>query len=741
MDYSLKLSKEFNLRADHSANIIALIDDGNTIPFIARYRKEQTGSCDDQVLRDFADRLKYLRNLDKRKEEIASSITEQGKMTDEIALSLAKAETLTEAEDIYRPFKQKRKTRASVATEKGLAPLAEFILEQTDGDVNKKASEFINEEKGVLSAEQAIQGASDIIAERVSDDAELRKMLRKKIMEVGELSCKLLENENAKTYDMYAEYSEKISKIPSHRILAVNRGEKEECLKVSVAVDTEEFVQAIKNVYVKNQTESAKIVANAGADAYSRLIFPSIEREVRNELTEKASEQAIKMFEVNLRPLLLQPPLKGKTILGLDPAYRTGCKIAVIDAEGNVLDTTVVYPTPPQEKIEEAKEKLLKLVDKHKVDVISIGNGTASKESEIFVANMIKESGKELSYAVVNEAGASVYSASKLGAEEFPDFDVTQRSAVSIARRLQDPLAELIKIDVKSIGVGQYQHDMPEARLEEVLGGVVEDCVNSVGVDLNTASPSLLSYVAGLNKGIAKEIVKYRTEKPFRKREDLLSVKKLGAKAFEQCAGFLRIVGGNVLDNTGVHPESYPAVEKLLLFTGYSLDDVAQGKIGDIRAKIDAKGWENASKECGVGVPTIQDIVTELLKPGRDIRDSLPKPILRSDLMDLSDLKEGMEINGTVRNVIDFGVFVDIGVHQDGLVHISQISDNYIKHPSDVLKVGDLVKVKVLGVDTVKKKISLTMKTEELPHGIAVQNQKTDRERKQGRRDAEKKRA
>ncbi len=740
MDYSLKLSKEFSLRADHSANIISLIDEGNTIPFIARYRKEMTGSCDDQVLREFSDRLKYLRNLDKRKEEIAASITEQGKMTDEIMIALAGAETLTEAEDIYRPFKQKRKTRASVATEKGLKPLADFILEQTDADLNAKAQEFISEEKGVESVEKAIAGASDIIAEMVSDDAELRKTLRKKIFEVGELSCKLLENENAKTYDMYADYSEKIAKIPSHRILAVNRGEKEECLKVSVTVDTEAFIEAVKSVYVKNQTECANVVALACADAYSRLIFPSVEREVRNELTEKASEQAIKMFEVNLRPLLLQPPLKGKTILGLDPAYRTGCKIAVIDSEGNVLDTAVVYPTPPQSKIEEAKAVLLKLIDKHKVNVVSIGNGTASKESEIFVANMIKESGRDLAYAVVNEAGASVYSASKLGAEEFPDFDVTQRSAVSIARRLQDPLAELIKIDVKSIGVGQYQHDMPEARLEEVLGGVVEDCVNSVGVDLNTASPSLLSYVAGLNKGIAKEIVKYRAEKPFLKREDLLSVKKLGAKAFEQCAGFLRIVGGNVLDNTGVHPESYPAVEKLLAFTGYTLDDVANGKIGDIKAKIEQKGWDNAAKECGVGVPTVQDIVAELLKPGRDIRDTLPKPILRSDLMDLADLKEGMEINGTVRNVIDFGVFVDIGVHQDGLVHISQISDNYIKHPSDVLKVGDLVKVKVLGVDTIKKKISLTMKTTELPHGIAVGNQKTDMERKQGRRDAEKKR-
>ena len=701
-----------------------------------------TGSCDDQVLREFADRLKYLRNLDKRKEEIANSITEQGKMTDEIMIALAGAETMTEAEDIYRPFKQKRKTRASVAIEKGLLPLAEFILAQEkDGAVLEQAKNYINQEKGVEDTAQAIAGAKDIIAEKVSDDAELRKTLRKKIMEVGELTCKLLENENSKTYDMYAEYSEKISKIPSHRILAVNRGEKEECLKVSVAVDTQAFIEAIQTVYVKGEGEKQDLVKDACADAYSRLIFPSIEREVRSELTEKASEQAIKMFEVNLRPLLLQPPLKGKIILGLDPAYRTGCKIAVVDSEGNVLDTAVVYPTPPQNKIEEAKAVLLKLIDKHGVSVISICNGTASKESEIFVANMIKESGKELSYAVVNEAGASVYSASKLGAEEFPDYEPAQRSAVSIARRLQDPLAELIKIDVKSIGVGQYQHDMPEKRLEEVLGGVVEDCVNSVGVDLNTASASLLSYVAGLNKGIAKEIVEYRKNKPFMKREDLLKVKKLGEKAFLQCAGFLRIVGGNILDNTGVHPESYPAVEKLLSATGYTLLDVANGKISDIKQRIEQKGWDVCANECGVGVPIVQDIVNELLKPGRDIRDTLPKPILRSDLMDLADLKEGMEINGTVRNVIDFGVFVDIGVHQDGLVHISQISDNYIKHPSDVLKVGDLVKVKVLGVDTVKKKISLTMKTAELPHGIAVGNQKTDRERKQGRINAEKKKS
>ena len=742
MDYALKLSKEFTLRLDHSANIINLIDDGNTIPFIARYRKEQTGSCDDQVLREFADRLKYLRNLDKRKQEISDSITEQGKMTDEIMLALAGAETLTEAEDIYRPFKQKRKTRASVAVEKGLSPLADLILEQEDRlDVFEKAKEFINQEKGVESAEKAVAGAQDIIAEKVSDNAELRKTLRKKVTEQGELACKLLENENAKTYDMYAEYSEKISKIPSHRILAVNRGEKEECLKVSVVVDSQAFIDEICAVYVKNQSQSGEIVKNACADAYSRLIFPSIEREVRSDLTEKASEQAIKMFEVNLRPLLLQPPLKGKIVLGLDPAYRTGCKIAVVDSEGNVLDTAVVFPTPPQNKIEEAKKVLLELVKKHNVSVISIGNGTASKESEIFIANMIKECQKQLSYAVVNEAGASVYSASKLGAEEFPDYEPAQRSAISIARRLQDPLAELIKIDVKSIGVGQYQHDMPEKRLEEVLGGVVEDCVNSVGVDLNTASASLLSYVAGLNKGIAKEIVEYRTKKPFKHRTDLLKVKKLGEKAFMQCAGFLRIVDGNVLDNTGVHPESYIAVEKLLAFTGYTLKDVADGKIADIREKIQQKGWDNCAKECGVGVPTLQDIVTELLKPGRDIRDSLPQPILRSDLMDLADLKEGMEITGTVRNVIDFGVFVDIGVHQDGLVHISQISDNYIKHPSDVLKVGDVVKVKVLGVDQAKKKISLTMKTADLPHGIAVSNQKSDKERKQGRIDAQKKKA
>ena len=741
MEYYVKLAEEFNIKQEYSKNIIDLIDDDNTIPFIARYRKEMTGSCDDQVLREFSDRLKYLRNLDKRKQEISAAIEEQGKMTDEISAAILGAETLTEAEDIYRPFKQKRKTRASVAAEKGLTPLADLIFEQDEKtDPYLEAERFIDEEKGVNDVKDAIAGASDIIAERISDNAELRKILRAKISETGEISCKLLENEKSKTYDMYAEYSEKISKIPPHRILAVNRGEKEECLKVSVVVDEEKFIECTQAAFVKNSSASAKIVKSAAADAYGRLIFPSVEREVRSEITDKACEQAIKMFEVNLKPLLLQPPLKGSTVLGLDPAYRTGCKLAVVDENGNVLKTAKIFPTPPQSKIEESEKILLALIKAYNVNVISIGNGTASKESEIFVANAIKKSDRPVSYCVVNEAGASVYSASKLGAEEFPDFDVTERSAVSIARRLQDPLAELIKIDVKSIGVGQYQHDMPEARLEEVLGGVVEDCVNSVGVDLNTASVSLLSYVSGLNIGIAKNIVEYRKDKKFVRREDLLKVKKLGDKAFKQCAGFLRITDGFILDNTAVHPENYEQAEKLLKLTGYTLEDARKGKISDIREKINAIGVKKAAAECGVGEPTLNDIVTELLKPGRDIRDSLPKPILYSELKDLSDLKEGMELNGTVRNVIDFGVFVDIGVHQDGLVHISQISDSYIKHPSEVLKVGDIVRVKILGVDTVKKKISLTLKTTELPHGIAVSGQKTDRERKEGRRNAEKKR-
>ena len=723
MDFAKVLSEEFSIREDYSNNIINLLEEGNTIPFIARYRKEMHGTCDDQVLREFADRYKYLQNLQKRKEEVQSSITEQGKWTDELALSLENAKTMTEVEDIYRPYKQKKKTRASVAIAKGLEPLADILMADSEsGDLKTLALAYVNDEedkdKRVATAEDAIQGAMDIVAERISDDANLRKILREALFENALIETKLDEKqENAKTYDMYKDYTEKVSSIPSHRILAVNRGEKEDCLKVSVAMEEEISYIKMRAAYKKTGVYD-DVMENVIVDSYNRLIFPSLEREIRSDLTDKANEQAIKMFEVNLKPLLMQPPLKGKTILAVDPAYRTGCKIAVIDENGNVLDTGVVYPTPPQSKIEESEIKLLAMIKKYGVDVISIGNGTASKEAEIFVSDMIKKADHKVMYAVVNEAGASVYSASKLGAEEFPDFDVSLRSAVSIARRLQDPLAELIKIDVKSIGVGQYQHDMPQNRLSEVLEGVVEDCVNSVGVDLNTASPSLLSYVAGLNSGIAKNIVKYRETKKFSSRKDLLNVPKLGPKAFEQCAGFLRIPGANnVLDNTSVHPEAYDATAKLLAHFGYSETDVKEGNLGLLPNKVANEGKEKVAEVIGVGVPTLDDIVAELLKPGRDIRDSLPAPVLRGDLLSISDLKPGMELDGVVRNVIDFGVFVDIGVHQDGLVHISQIAEGYIKHPSEVLAVNDKVKVRVLDVDTVKNKISLTMKTSETPYG------------------------
>ena len=722
MDIVKKLSEEFNLRADYAANIVALLDDGNTIPFIARYRKEMHGACDDQVLREFADRLTYLRNLDKRKEEVQASIEAQEKWTDELKAALDAALTLTEVEDIYRPYKQKKKTRASVAIERGLEPLADIIMAQeiADGDVLSLCAPYVNEENGVLTPQDALNGAKDILAERVSDDAEIRKALRALMYEIGTVDAKLdpKDPNNAKktTYEMYAAFSEKISAIPSHRILAINRGEADECLKVSLTVDEETALGKIKAAY-KKESIFSPVWDEIVADSYERLIFPSIEREVRGELTDKADEQAIKMFEQNLKPLLMQPPLKGKVILGLDPAYRTGCKIAVIDAAGNVLDHTVVYPTPPQKKVEEAKAKLKALIDKHGVDVISIGNGTASKESEIFVAELIKECSRPVSYAVVNEAGASVYSASKLGAEEFPDLTVEYRSAISIARRLLDPLAELIKIDVKSIGVGQYQHDMPQKRLTEVLTGVVEDCVNSVGVDLNTASYSLLSFVSGLNTAIAKNIVKYRAEKPFVTREQLREVPKLGPKAFEQCAGFLRIVGGsNVLDNTAVHPEAYEATEKLLARYGKSDEDVRSGNLGDLSGKVSAEGNKKVAEELGIGEPTLADVLEEIGKPGRDIRDMLPPPLLRADLMDISDLQPGMELTGTVRNVIDFGAFVDIGVHHDGLVHISEISDRFIKHPGEVLKVGDVVRVRVIGVDPQKKRINLSMKS---PEGAA----------------------
>lgn len=706
-----RLSTEFGLRDDYTKNIIDLIDEGNTIPFIARYRKEMHGSCDDQVLREFADRLKYLRNLDEEKAKVQKTITEQGKWTDELAKALEEAMTMTEVEDIYRPYKPKRKTRASVAIAKGLEPLADILQAQSkEYVIRQEAEKFITEE--VPTVEDAIAGAKDIVAERISDSADLRKDLREIIAEKAFIQCALLENENNLTYETYANFKQEVKNLPSHRILAINRGENEKCLKVEIVIDEKLTIPVIEKYFKKNNPDTDELMNETIADAYERLLFPSLERECRNNLTDTANEQAIKMFEVNLRPLLLESPLKNNIIMGFDPGYHNGCKIAVIDKKGDVLDTTVVYPTPPRSKTEEAMEKLKAMIEKNKVDIIAIGNGTASKESEIFVAELIKNVNRPVSYAVVSEAGASVYSASKLAAEEFPDYDVNLRSAVSIARRLQDPLAELIKIDVKSIGVGQYQHDMPQNRLTEVLTGVVEDCVNSVGVDLNTASPSLLSYVSGLNKSIANNIVAYRAKnKGFKSREELLQVAKLGPKAYEQCAGFLRVVGGeNVLDNTAVHPESYEATRKLLSLFSLTEEDVKNNNLVLLPKMVEQKGEASVAKSCGVGVPTLNDITSELLKPGRDIRESMPKPVLRSDVIHMEDLKEGMIFTGVVRNVVDFGAFVDIGVHQDGLVHISQLSEGFVKHPSDVVKVGDVVEVKVTAVDLAKKRISLTMK-------------------------------
>ena len=672
MEISQQLTEEFNLRPDHVRNILQLLDEGNTIPFIARYRKEMTGAIDDQVLRALDDRYEYLKNLEKRKQEVANSITEQGKMTEEIQTAIAAAQTMTEVEDIYRPFKQKKKTRASVAIEKGLQPLAEFILAQ-EGDPYKEAEKYIDEEKGVATVNDAIAGAKDIIAEIISDNAELRKKLRSLLENHGEMQVKMVKDDEKGTYAMYADYSEIIPEIKNHRILAINRGEKEDCLKAKIFFNPDIAKRVCLAKYLKpnGNADCAKLIEEAADDGYDRLIQPSIEREVRAILTDRASEQAIKMFEVNLRPLLLQPPVKGKVTLGLDPAYRTGCKVAVVDETGKVLDTGVIYPVPPKNDIEGAKATMKELIKKHKVDIISIGNGTASKETEIFVAELLKEV-DGVSYAVVSEAGASVYSASPLAVEEFPDYDLTRRSAISIARRLQDPLAELIKIDPKSIGVGQYQHDMDKKRLDSVLGGVLEDCVNSVGVDLNTASVSLLKYVAGLNSGIAKNIVTYREENgKFTSRSQLLKVSKLGAKAYEQCAGFLRIPDGkNIMDN----------------------------------------GEDKAAEYCELDKATMNDIIAELVKPGRDIRDSLPQRQLRKDIMSIDDLEVGMVVEGTVRNVIDFGAFVDIGVHQDGLVHISEITDRFIKHPSDVLKVGQQVKAVIITLDKKKQRIGLSLK-------------------------------
>ncbi|MBO4429523.1 MAG: RNA-binding transcriptional accessory protein [Clostridia bacterium] len=715
MDILQRLSEELNIKLTQVEAAVKLLDEGNTVPFIARYRKEVTGSLDDDALRALLDRLNYLRSLEKRKDEVRNSITEQGKMTDEIAEAIENAMILAEVEDIYRPFKQKRKTRASVARERGLEPLAALIREQRpeyERSLPEIAADYINEEKGVPTAEDALQGAKDIIAEDISDDADYRKEIRAITYEYGFLTSKNVKDEDS-VYSMYYDYSEKISVVPSHRVLAINRGENEEFLKGAIEVSCDLPLNFLLDAVITDPKSPAfPYMISAMTDSYDRLIAPSIEREIRSDLFDVASEGAIKLFSENLKNLLMQAPIKGKTVLGLDPGYRTGCKLAVVDKTGKVLDTAVIYPTKPREDVEGARKIVLRLIKKWGVDIVSIGNGTASKESEIFIAETLHEFGGKVKYIMTSEAGASVYSASKLAADEFPDFDVTQRSAVSIARRIQDPLAELVKIDPKSIGVGQYQHDMKEARLDEALSGVVEDCVNAVGVDINTASHSLLSHIAGINATTAKNIVKYREENgEFKNRSQILKVPKIGAKAFEQCAGFLRVSGSDeILDNTGIHPESYDKAKAIIGRFGFSDDDVRASKIRGLKDIIEKYGVEKLSAELATGVPTILDIAKELEKPGRDIRDDLPMPELRSDILDMSDLTPGMVLDGVVRNVIDFGAFVDIGVHQDGLVHVSEICDKFIKHPSEILSVGDKVRVKIKSVDTVKKRISLTMK-------------------------------
>ena len=713
MDILKTLENEFSIKQFQAENVVKLIDEGNTIPFIARYRKELTGSLDDQILRQIYERLLYLRGMEEKKAQIIKSIEEQGKMDEEIMRSLDGAKTVTELDDIYRPFRPKRRTKAMIAREKGLEGLCDIIMGQKmKGSIEENAEKFINAEKGVETVEEAIEGAKDIACEIISDNAEIRKALRDETAKNGVIISKAADGEKdeKKVYEMYYDYTEAVKTAASHRILALNRGEKEGVLAVKIETDYERLKNIVRRKVVNKNSNTAHILEEIIDDSLKRLIMPSVEREIRNSLTETAEEKAISVFGKNLKQLLLQPPIKDKVVLAIDPAYRTGCKIAVIDKTGKPLETGVVYPTPPQNKKEEAKKKLLSLIDKYGVELISIGNGTASRESELFTAEMIKESGKNISYVIVNEAGASVYSASKLGAEEFPEYDVSLRSAVSIGRRLQDPLAELVKIDPKSIGVGQYQHDMNQKKLGETLGGVVEDCVNSVGVDLNTASPSLLSYVSGISSAVSKNILAYREENgKFMSRKELLKVAKLGPKAFEQCAGFLRIAESKeVLDNTSVHPESYKAAKEILKEAGFSDDDVRAGRAKGIAAKLG--NIEKTAEKIGIGKITCQDIIKELEKPGRDIRESMPKPVLRSDVLEMKDLKEGMILKGTVRNVIDFGVFVDIGVHQDGLVHISQITDRFIKHPLDAVNVGDVVDVKVLSVDMAKKRISLTMK-------------------------------
>lgn len=710
MDILKKLREEFGITQSQAENTVRLLDEGNTVPFIARYRKEMTGSLDDQIIRQLSERLTVLRNLEDRRTQVRTAISEQGRLTDALAAKLDAAQTQTEIEDIYRPFRPKRRTRASIAKEKGLQPLADMIWGQKlIGTPEEAAKAFVDSGQGVDTVLDAINGAMDILAEQISDDADLRKLLREETIKCGAIVSKKTKDEPS-VYEMYYDYREPLKKAAGHRVLAMNRGEKEGFLSVKIEGEEEKLLQRMEKRLIRRSSDTADILREVIADSYKRLIAPSLEREIRNDLTEQAEEAAIGVFRENLRQLLLQPPISGKVVLALDPAYRTGCKIAVIDATGKPLETTVVYPTPPQNKTAEAEKKLLGLIEKYGVDLISIGNGTASRESELFVAEMLKKTKRRVQYIIANEAGASVYSASKLGAEEFPDYDVSLRSAVSIGRRIQDPLAELVKIDPKSIGVGQYQHDMNQKRLGEALGGVVEDCVNSVGVDLNTASPALLSYVAGVNTTVAKNILKYREEHgKFTARRELLKVAKLGPKAYEQCAGFLRLPESEMpLDRTGVHPESYAAAEGLLALCGYGLADVAARKVSGLAKKI--KSPEKTAAELGIGVPTLEDIMRELEKPGRDPREDAPAPVLRSDVLSMEDLQEGMVLTGTVRNVIDFGVFVDIGVHQDGLVHISQICDRFIKHPLEAVKLGDVVQVKVLSVDLQKKRIALTMK-------------------------------
>lgn len=709
-----QLSEELSIALSQIESTVALLDEGATIPFVARYRKEVTGGLDDTQLRDLAERLGYLRNLAKRKEEVLAVIEGQEKLTDELRTAIERAKTLVEVEDLYRPYKQKRKTRASVARERGLEPLAEYLLTQKPdmGDPLAFAADFVDAEKDVPDAHAALAGAKDIIAENLSDSAELRAKLRGLFLRNGVIRTAAVKEEDS-VYSMYYDYNEGCKAIPGHRILAINRGEKEGFLKVNLEVEEGESLDILFRHLIRGESPAKQHLTEAAADAYSRLIFPSMENEIRGTLTERAQKSAMEVFAKNLHQLLMQPPIKGRVVMGLDPAYRTGCKTAVVDDTGKVLATTVIYPTPPKPRTEEAKRTLRGLVEKFGVTHIAIGNGTASRETEIFAAEFIASMpGHDLSYMVVSEAGASVYSASKLAAEEFPEFDVSLRSAVSIARRMQDPLAELVKIDPKAIGVGQYQHDMPPKELGTSLGGVVEDCVNTVGVDLNTASHSLLSYVAGVNATVAKNIVVYREENgSFSGRKELLKVPKLGKKAFEQCAGFLRVPGAkSILDDTAVHPESYKAAQKVLEDCGFSLKDVERGGIAELKSRVKEKGAAKLAGEAGIGVPTLTDIVEELLKPGRDPRESLPPPLLRTDVLSISDLKPDMVITGTVRNVIDFGAFVDIGVHQDGLVHISQLADKYVKHPLDVVGVGDIVKVKVLSVEEGKQRISLTMK-------------------------------